>query len=86
MADIRVNREELYQFGQNLSTMAKELLSNYNLLKAQAQRVGETWQDSRSEEFMEEFDSSTEMISKLSDMMESHANYIFKKAAFLQDY
>ena len=86
MADIRVNSEGLFQFGKNLLDMANALANNYSKVKAQAQSVNETWQDSENARFMDEFLQDAEVIYKISDKMAEYGNFIVRKATVLRQY
>jgi uncharacterized protein YukE len=83
---IRANSEELFQFSRNLKSMGEALTNNYNRLRAQVNRVNESWEDEENRRFMEDFLQKADFIYKIAEEMDIYGVFIDKKATRLQDY
>lgn len=69
-----VSSKVLIALQDDLKKLSEELKETYDLLMENERKVGETWQDSKFDEFEEEFSRSRELIDELSEKYMGWAN------------
>lgn len=77
MSTTYVSSKSLIALQDDLKKLSEELNETYDLLMQNEKQVGEQWQDSKFDEFEEEFSKKRELISELSEKYKGWAdNYL----------
>lgn len=77
MSTTYVSSKSLIVLQGDLKKLSEELNETYDLLMQNEKQVGEQWQDSKFDEFEEEFSKKRELISELSEKYKGWAdNYL----------
>lgn len=80
------NVDDLRQFGKNLNVASNNLSMLFTQLNQHMHRVGDTWQDDKNREFMEEFEQSRKEIDKIAQKMQHYSQYIGKICEYAEQY
>lgn len=70
-----VSSRSLIELQSNLRRLSERLNETYETLRNNEVKLGESWMDDKFSEFEEEFKSSRELISELSEKYLHWANY-----------
>ena len=80
------NVEELRNFAGYLHWLSESMIEEFSRARSQMIALNENWTDIENERFMEVFTESVNHLNKISELMESHSNYLMKKCEILDMY
>ncbi len=78
--------EELRAFASYLRSLGEHMEGEFEHARAEMYRVNEGWIDRENERFMQEFEQSVELISKIAAHMELYGTFINRKCDKLEEY
>ncbi len=82
----KVTVESLEKLQSELKSLSNALMDCYNLLNSQLLELSEDWQDSKYDEFEEEFKSSKEKIREISERyLEFADKYLPPRIQWIKD-
>ena len=84
-ADV-LSAEELHAFGNFLMRSKDEMITLIRGVVAGVYRVNEVWKDQVNQEFTEDFNSYIDQVEKLVELLESHSQFVHKKATAIEHY
>lgn len=86
MARANVDPEELLRFAKDLTRFNHEMRGLMQSIKGKMRSLENAWQDQEQKKFSEEFDQTVRMLSGFLEGSDRHAQFLAKKAGFIQDY
>jgi uncharacterized protein YukE len=80
-SNVRISREELESFRDNLRQLANALQDYYDELNSNLNRLHDAWQDDQFEQFESDFQEDKVKIMEIRERIEEWANQRLEKLA-----
>lgn len=77
---------ELRQFGTNLSQAGSALTTLFQQLNDQMHRACDTWNDGKSQAFMQDFEKSRQQIENIAQQMQQFSQFVKSSCDILEQY
>lgn len=78
--------ENLREFSFYLRNLSGSMRAEFEYARKKMYEVNKGWKDVQNAKFMEEFEQSVELISRIADHMEDYSLFINKKCDILDQY
>lgn len=78
--------QDMREFATALRHFNTELQDRMGRLKAQFNRLGETWRDQEQAKFAREFEQTMRVLNRFTQVADEHIPFLLRKAQRLEDY
>jgi uncharacterized protein YukE len=86
MAQAIVNPEELRRFAARLKQFNNEMMTQLTTLHGQLSGLSQTWRDREHDKFVEEFETTLQVVKRFVDATNQHIPFLLRKAERIEEY
>lgn len=86
MSKAVVDPAELRRFAQDLKRFNQNLRDQLGALQARMNDLSQTWRDQEQKKFSEEFEQTTRVLTRFTEVSDKHVPFLVRKAEKIEEY